>query len=89
MRSCFLLFSGFYFFFFLLFLFGDFERDLDRFFRDEPFFTGVPLRDLERFRFCLLPGDRLRERDLPRPRDELRLRDLDLLELDGEGERDS
>lgn len=81
---------GFYFFFFLIFLLdGDFERDLDRFFLDEPFFAGDPLRDLERLRLCLLPGDRLRERDLPRPRDELRLRDGDLLELEGEGERDS
>ena len=80
----------FHFFLFLLFFFeGDFDRDLDRFFRDELFFTGVPLRDLDRFRLCLVPGDLLRDRDLPRPRDELRLRDRDRLELEGEGVRES
>lgn len=80
----------FHFFFFLLFfLDGDLERDLDRFFREELFFTGVPLRDLERLRFCLPLGDLLRDRDLPRPRDELPLRDRDLLELEGEGDLDS
>ena len=87
-----LLFSllPFHFFLFLLFFFeGDFDRDLDRFFRDELFFTGVPLRDLDRFRFCLVPGDLLRDRDLPHPRDELRLRDRDRLELEGEGVRES
>ena len=80
-----------YFFFFLLFfLAGDLDRDLERFFRDELFLTGVPLRDLERLRLCLPPlGERLRDRDLPRPRDELRLRDRDRLEFEGEGVRDS
>lgn len=79
-----------YFFFFLLFfLDGDLDRDLDRFFRDELFLVGVPLRDLDRLRLCFPLGERLRDRDLPRPRDELRLRDRDRLEFEGEGVRDS
>ena len=90
--SFFFLLSWIHFFFFLLFfLEGDLERDLDRFFRDEFLLEGEPLRDLERLRLCLLPGERLRDRDLARPRDELRLRDRDLdrLEFEGEGVRDS
>ena len=79
-----------FFFFLLFFLDGDLDRDLDRFFRDELFLTGVPLRDLERLRLCLPPGDRLRDRDLPRPRDELRLWDRDRdRDRDREGVRDS
>ena len=87
----FLLFWIHFFFFLLFFLEGDLERDLDRFFRDEFLLEGEPLRDLERLRLCLLPGERLRDRDLARPRDELRLRDRDLdrLEFEGEGVRDS
>ena len=78
-----------FFFFLLFFLAGDLDRDLDRFFRDELFLAGVPLRDLDRLRLCFPTGERLRDRDLPRPRDELRLRDRDRLELEGEGVRDS
>lgn len=78
-----------FFFFLLFFLDGDLERDLDRFFRDELFLVGVPLRDLDRLRLCFPLGERLRDRDLPRPRDELRLRDRDRLEFEGEGVRDS
>lgn len=85
------LFWTHFFFFLLFFREGDLERDLDRFFRDELFLEGEPLRDLERLRLCLLPGERLRDRDLARPRDELRLRDRDLdrLVFEGEGVRDS
>lgn len=90
MFVCSILLLIFHFFFFLLFfLDGDLDRDLDFFFRDKLFFTGVPLRDLERLRLCLPTGDLLRDRDLPRPRDELRLRDRDRLEFEGEGVRDS
>ena len=54
------------------------------------FLAGDPVLDqLGRLCLCFPIGERLRNRELPRARDDLRLRDSDRLELEGEGVRDS
>lgn len=76
--------SNHFFFFLPFFLDGDFDRDLERFFRELFDFSGDGLRDRDfRFRCLLLGGvrDRLRER----PREELLLRDLERFEAEGVG----